>query len=307
MGLYFIMKKQYFSLLAFVLMMLVGVTSNLNAQVTGMPTGYLTDFPTISTAGSPVWYNMMTSNYGTTADRSNRFMYWDGTTLGSEKIDAGITSANQQDKYLWRLEQGPTTSTATAKYVYLVNKLDGKRVSATVVNATTGAITTADQGLELKLATSQSAKDEGKFTAEIPVAGQFYLQNEPSATTSVLNIGATDKGYSIILFNAWPSVTKASGWFFYPAATLTSTNVVMDNESLLNVYPNPFNTELQINSGLKNLDKVEIFNVQGIKVASELVNPYKVNTSALVPGLYMVKAYANGNVYTQKLFKSVSK
>jgi len=297
------MKKQYFSILASALLMLVSISTNLNAQVSGLPEGYLVDFPQVSTAQNPIWYNMQTSNYNTTADRNNRYLFWDGTVLGTDKLDLGITFENEQDKYLWRLEQGPTTSTETTKYVYLVSKFDGKRVSSIVENATTGAITTSDLGEEFKMGTTQSAKDEGRFTNEIPVAGQFYLQYEAAATLSLLNVGAADKSFSIILFNAWPSVTKSSGWFFYPEATEPNA-LELTKENLFNVYPNPFNAELQINNSLIGLDKVEIFNVQGAKVLSESATPYRVNTSALTAGLYIVKAHAAGNIYTRKMLKS---
>lgn len=293
------MKKQYFFLLASALVMLVGVTTDLNAQVTGMPDGYInTGFPAISTAENPVWYNMMTSNYPASSVevRRNRYMYWDGIVLGGEKLDAGISEAVQNDKYLWRLEQGSTPSDDTHKYVYLVNKLTGERI------ADASGVTMSTQGVELKTGTSQEIKDLGLYTAEIPVAGQFYLQYEAAATLSYLNISST---YTIVWFSAHPSVTKSSGWFFYPA-TSTPTEVETAEEALFNVYPNPFNTELQIDNGLKDLEKVEIFNIQGVKVISEHATPYRVSTAALVPGLYIVKAYADGNVYTRKMSKSGS-
>lgn len=297
------MKKHYLSIVASAFLMLVSIATNLNAQVSGLPAGYITDFLQVSTAQNPVWYNVQTSNYNTTADRNNRYLFWDGTTLGSEQFNTGITYAEQQDKFQWRLEQGETTSTETIKYVYLVSRYDGKRVSAIVENTTSGAITTSELGIELKMGTSQSAKDEGRFTNEIPVPGQFYLQYEAAATLSLLNVGGVDKSYSIILFNAWPSVTKSSGWFFYPAPT-EPNGLELTKEISFGVYPNPFNTELQIDNSLIGLEKIEIFNVQGAKVLSESATPYRVNTSALNAGLYIVKAHAAGNIYTRKMLKS---
>jgi hypothetical protein len=292
------MKKQYIFLLASAFFMLIGISSVLKAQVTGMPVGYITGFPVISTAQSPVWYNLMTSNYGTNIEqRRNRFMFWDGVTLGSDKLDSGISAENQNDKYLWRLEQGSTTNDETHKYVYLVNKSTGLRISDL-----SGIITMAEQGTEVKLGTSQEIKDLGLYTSEIPVAGQHYMQYTAASTLSYLNMSAT---YTIIWFNAHPSVTKSSGWFFYPAAT-NPTQVETVKKDLLHAYPSPFNNKIQIDKQLQKLEKVEIFNMQGAKVLSEIINPYTLNTTVLVPGLYVVKAYAAGNVYSTKLMKSGS-
>lgn len=295
------MKKHYSIFFAFAFMMLTVATTDLKAQVSGMPEGYLTDFPVISTAENPVWYNMMTSNYPLPAQeqRKNRYMYWDGTALGGEKIDAGITAATQNDKYMWRLEQAPGTNDGTHKYVYLVSKVDNQQISfSNDAGATNPPVTMSAQGIQLKMGTSQELKDLARFTNEIPVPGQLYLENESvSPTISLLNISGT---YGLIWFNAYASTTKSSGWFFYPSVASGVENV---KDDLFNVYPNPFRGVIQINNKLKNLEKVEIYNVQGSKVISESVNPYTLNTEALVSGLYIVKAYAEGNVYAQKLRK----
>ena len=296
------MKKHYSLFFAFAFLMLMFSTTDLKAQVSGMPEGYLTDFPVISTAANPVWYNMMTSNYPLPAQeqRKNRYMYLDGTTLGSEKIDAGITAATQNDKYMWRLEQAPGTNDATHKYVYLVSKVDNQQITFFDAGTTNPPVTMSTQGIQLKMGTSQELKDLAKFTNEIPVPGQFYMENESvSPTISLLNIGGST-AFIPIWFNAYPSTTKSSGWFFYPAVTSGVENVKND---LFNAFPNPFNNVIQIDNKVKNLEKVEIYNVQGSKVISESVNPYTLNTEALVPGLYIVKAYAGGNVYSKKLMK----
>lgn len=295
------MKKHYSLFFAFASLMLMFSTTDLKAQVSGMPEGYLTDFPVISTATNPVWYNMMTSNYPLPAQeqRKNRYMYWDGTALAADKIDAGITAENQNDKYMWRLEQAPASNDATHKYVYLVSKVDNQQISfSNDAGATNPPVTMSAQGIQLKMGTSQELKDLAKFTNEIPVPGQFYLENESvSPTISLLNISGT---FGLIWFNAYPSTTKSSGWFFYPAVTSGFEAVKND---LFNVYPNPFSNVIQIDNKVKNLEKVEIYNIQGSKVINESVSPYTLNTEALVPGLYIVKAYAGGNVYSKKLVK----
>lgn len=297
------MKKHYSFFLAFAFMMLTLATTDVKAQVSGMPEGYLTDFPVISTAENPVWYNMMSSNYGNNVEqRRNRYMYWDGTALAADKIDAGITAEMQQDKYMWRLEQAPGTNDDTHKYVYLVSKVDNQQISfSNDAGVNNPPVTMSAQGIQLKMGTSQELKDLAKFTNEIPVPGQHYLENESvSPTISLLNISGT---YGLIWFNAYASTTKSSGWFFYPAV---SSGVEIVKNDILNAYPSPFNNQIQIDSKLRNLEKVEVYNIQGAKVLSVSINPYKLNTSDLVPGLYMVKAYADGNIYSTKLMKATA-
>lgn len=206
------MKKIYLLLLA------IGVIApkfSVNAQVTGMPSGYITTAPTISTAENPVWYNTMSTN--TDAARVNRYMYSDGTVLKTDLYNSpGITDALQHDKYLWRLEQGPSG----ANYVIFVNKLTGKKLFGDVALGNNGVLSVADNGIEWKMAAA-SAVTTGT------VAGQFCFNFESLNNTygiRYLNAGdGVSMNWNVLVFNGTGSPAKSSGWFFYP---VTSTKTV---------------------------------------------------------------------------------
>ncbi|MCX6307544.1 MAG: IPT/TIG domain-containing protein, partial [Bacteroidia bacterium] len=176
-----------------------------NAQVTGMPTGYITITPTISTSAAPVWYNMMATN--TDAARVNRYMYYDGTSLKTDLFNApGITDALQHDKYMWRLEQGGTG----ASYVLFVNKSTGKRIYADAGIASNGVLTMAVSGIEWKMAAASTVTTG-------TVAGQYCFDFLPSIR--YLNAGDATTSWGILVFNGAASPAKSSGWFFYPVTT----------------------------------------------------------------------------------------
>lgn len=70
----------------------------------------------------------------------------------------------------------------------------------------------------------------------------------------------------------------------------------------LNIYPNPFNNEIVIQSNNKEMS-IEIYNVAGQKVLS-FYNQEKINTSSLKSGVYLIKIQdKNGNNYIEKIVK----
>lgn len=70
----------------------------------------------------------------------------------------------------------------------------------------------------------------------------------------------------------------------------------------LNIYPNPFNNEIVIQSNNKEMS-IEIYNVAGQKVLS-FYNQEKINTSSLKSGVYLIKIQdKKGNNYIEKIVK----
>jgi len=202
------MKKIY--LFSLVLVFLAS-TFSAKAQVTGMPVGYITTAPAVSTDEAPVWYNLMATN--TDVARVNRYMYWDGSSLKTDLFNSpGITDAIQNDKYLWRLEQGVTG----AGYVVFVNKTSGKKMFADASIISNGIVGVADAGNEWKIA-------EASTVTTGTVAGQYCFNFEGSGIR-YLNAGdaATIAVWPILVFNGAGSPAKSSGWFFYPV-TATKT------------------------------------------------------------------------------------
>ena len=75
-------------------------------------------------------------------------------------------------------------------------------------------------------------------------------------------------------------------------------------EGTLGVYPNPATGSLEVHLGKKAVREVALFNVQGTKVLSQVVNNESsivLNVGALPPGLYLVKAFAAEATFEEKL------
>ena len=74
------------------------------------------------------------------------------------------------------------------------------------------------------------------------------------------------------------------------------------NENINNIYPNPAQNFISINS---QIEKIEIFKINGLKV-SEVVSPRnKINISHLFKGIYMIKFIDNNGVISfNKLIKN---
>lgn len=282
--------KNYAFLLILALLA-IGFTAN--AQVSGMPTGFITVAPTVSTEAAPVWYNMMATN--TDAARINRYMYTDGSVLKTDVFTApdGITEALQHDKYLWRLEQG----VSGANYVVFVNKLTGKKLYADAAIGSNGVISVADNGIEWKMAAA-SAVTTGT------VAGQYSFNFESAANVyglRYLNAGdGVTMAWNVLVFNGAGSPAKSSGWFFYPVtATKTVTFAQPENGSITLTTPNGSLTPSSVASGSAVLvGSVVTLNftaqpnyylnaltVNGVDMLSQVVNnSYKltVNANAVV-------------------------
>lgn len=284
------MKK--FNLISFVLAAAAIFTNTTaNAQVTGMPAGYLTEPPTVSTALAPVWYNMMSSNL--VAERANRYLSYDGTTLITEQFNEGIGEGIQADKYTWRLEAG----TSGAGYVVLVNKGTGKKLFAATDAVTNGIVSAEDVGVEWKMGASLDLAG----AAATAVEGQYYFNFEGGADNRFLNAGdGTTYLWGMIVFNVEGSTNKSSGWFFYPATT--TTGIEAANKKTTQVVVS-FDSELVLDNSLTDITKVEVFNVQGQKVLSSTQNFSSISSSNLSAGCYIVQVSTASEVYTQKVIK----
>ncbi len=80
---------------------------------------------------------------------------------------------------------------------------------------------------------------------------------------------------------------------------LTGVNEV--SEASVNVYPNPANNTLYVNT-TSNISKIEVFNTLGQKVMTVSANDNhaQLNTSNLSKGMYMLKLHTDNGVVNQK-------
>ena len=273
------------------------------AQVSGMPAGYITVTPTVSTEAAPVWYNMMATN--TDIARVNRYMYTDGTVLKTDLFNSpGITDALQHDKYLWRLEQGPSG----ANYVVLVNKLTGKKLLGDAALGSNGVITAANTAIEWKMAAA-SAVTTGT------VAGQYCFNFESAGNIygiRYLNAGdGVTMSWNILVFNGAGSPAKSSGWFFYPVTTNKAVTFEQPaNGTIAVTATNGTSTPSAVTSGSSvlvgtvatvNLTAapnyyLNVLTVNGVDVLSQVVNntyQFTANADAAIVAGFSLSTAAN--------------
>lgn len=93
-------------------------------------------------------------------------------------------------------------------------------------------------------------------------------------------------------------------------ATVCNSTVGVDendlDESLLKIYPNPFNDQLTINYELKsNAVAIEVYNLIGEKMITTTMNQNQttINLTGLVDGIYLLHVIDGGEYVTKKIIK----
>lgn len=83
-----------------------------------------------------------------------------------------------------------------------------------------------------------------------------------------------------------------------------SANLAESKVDFIRTYPNPFHTELTIESD-ENMQSYEIFSASGMKVGSGLLSgtEAKLNTQTLSEGIYYLNVYTSSGKTTQKIVK----
>ena len=111
-------------------------------------------------------------------------------------------------------------------------------------------------------------------------------------------------GVTKVRFQYWSNDTGFN--FMDNASMIEDTTASLDDLSKFgfSAYPNPVANQLKVSASEK-ISKVEIFNIIGKKVISQLVENTsdEVNVSKLSKGIYILKTYINNSVGSQKFIK----
>ena len=200
------MKKQLLTLL------LSGLTLSGFAQVTPA-TGAVEPQP--STAEEPVWYAMMTSHLDAAA-RQNRWMYYDGETLGTTQFTAdGLGADADQTQYAWRLEEYNDGSSDGVRLIHYSGKevmipptAEGVANTQLQMYDGVGSLWT----LMLASETGQANCAENQYVLTYPHAtmSQYLFLNAMDGSGT----GASKLPWGITVYNQ--GAHQASGWFFVP-------------------------------------------------------------------------------------------
>ena len=81
---------------------------------------------------------------------------------------------------------------------------------------------------------------------------------------------------------------------------------IAENEITSEIYPNPVDDKLYINSK-DNIEKIEIYNLLGVKLYSEVIsqgNENMIDMSDFESGLYLVKIKTDKGTETLKINKN---
>ena len=71
-------------------------------------------------------------------------------------------------------------------------------------------------------------------------------------------------------------------------------------ENSFRIFPNPASSTINIKSNLK-IDLVEVYDVIGKQVISDVTSTKKLDVSFLKPGMYLIKLYSEGLSVTKKI------
>jgi hypothetical protein len=82
---------------------------------------------------------------------------------------------------------------------------------------------------------------------------------------------------------------------------------ITDKNASLSIYPNPFNTEFTVVYGGEGVVRVEVMDVLGKTLHVQDGNAkedIRLELKDAVPGVYLIKIYAQGTIFTKKVFKN---
>ena len=186
--------------------------------------------------------------------------------------------------------------TATAAITQKIEVLDANKCKASV----DAAIKAAPAALVVTTKTTDATNNKTTDgTAEATVVGgtspYTYAWDEKSTTAKITKTAGTFK----------VTVTDANGCKKEATAIIADKKVSITELGLTNVlvYPNPVINTLNVKFDASTIATVELVNVAGQVLNSEVSSDVTFNTSNLASGVYFVNIKVEEGVYTQKIIK----
>jgi Secretion system C-terminal sorting domain len=222
------------------------------------------------------------------------------------KISMAVTSSSKEEIYLMPKS---STSNRNARDV-LKPELGIEPVALSfIVNSSKYAFYTNkqdDQAIPLYLKTKSLGKHEFTFTTEgnIQELEDYYLVDTYLGKFEKVTSGAT---YTFDL-TAAQAETRSSRFFLTsnPELLLEGTKKVVQ----VSCFPNPTVGEMSIEINSEDVQNVSIINSTGISFqgpidlkSSNGITSGKVDLSNLSPGMYLIRGYSKGKVFTEKVIK----
>ena len=106
-------------------------------------------------------------------------------------------------------------------------------------------------------------------------------------------------------FGLWAALATGGSLVQLPTLSITSIGEMSKLNEFLSVYPNPFNTDLNIKNSSNSTIEITISNINGKLVHSQKSNleMIQINTSELSNGLYILNVRNNESQSNNKLVK----
>ena len=240
-------------------------------------------------------------------------VYVTGTTAGTTTLGStSVNSLGQTDMFLTKLLTGAAGMVGgpqmrEALTSRILPTTDMPEISSFQVDWLTNDLTLGNKEVTVRWFASQEIANS-KFIIEQSIDGINW------STIRTVNTNGSDKAYAAsfdrsMLANAEVMVRvrlqTANGIFSNAPAHLVN-NVRSNNELLINVYPNPANdvVTLQSTSSMNNVF-VEVTSVDGKVLRrvdfNSFANAVDLNVSDLSNGIYLLNIHSNNSVTTKKI------
>ncbi|SHI97698.1 Por secretion system C-terminal sorting domain-containing protein [Mesonia phycicola] len=137
---------------------------------------------------------------------------------------------------------------------------------------------------------------------DINGANAITIIDNDGVSDEILTNLIADEDYEVYIKSICDDITTSE--YLGPISFNSTLSVVSQNFETFSFYPNPFNSEITLESQ-KNISKVEIYSIEGKKIFQKNVNTLfsNINLSNYASGIYLMKVYIENNSNVFKLIK----
>jgi len=133
--------------------------------------------------------------------------------------------------------------------------------------------------------------------------GLWVTDGTEGGTTQIINSVAVGTPYvfnGTVFFSNFSLAEGYELWSFTPGGSV-GISEEENTAGSLSIYPNPVNSEFRIqNSELQLGQPVQIFDISGKSIHSEILSSNRIDVSGLANGFYVLALSTNGKIQQQK-------
>lgn len=182
-------------------------------------------------------------------------------------------------------DENPIYGPNTACY-FCMDKLQVKRVSESIAPAAPSDLTGIPTESTISLSWTASTDNVGVTGYNIYVNGEF---NGTTSSTSYTVTGLTAATVYIFSVEAFDAAGNKSETVSITLSTLVATGISSVNDNIIHVYPNPFNSYIVLKATKDGTAVIYDLSGKPVLQAQIYAGSNRINTSALVQGVYVLK------------------